>query len=413
MKHYDAVIIGGGLVGASLILALRGSGLRIALIEAVARRADSQPSYDDRTLALNRVSCRVLDELGLWPAMSNAATPIKRIHVSDRGRFGRVRLSAAEHGLKAFGHVVQARSLGAAMLPALDDVAELDVYCPARLEQMKVGNEAVQIQLADGAGELAAKLVIGADGAASRVRQLMAMSAREHDYRQTAVIANITAQRNHDFCAYERLTETGPLALLPHGPQRMGLVWSVASGEANQLLKLDNETFLRGLQERFGYRLGRFQRVGQRTAYPLRLVHVKQPVARRTVLIGNAAHTIHPISAQGFNLGLRDAIRLAAELRQAQLNGDDAGGSEVLNAYQTQRDQDQQNTIRYTDGLVRMFSNPSAGFGALRSAALLAHQCLPPMQRRLITGAMGYRGVLPGLARDASFINPSNRTGSE
>ncbi len=388
MKKYDITIVGGGLVGAALALGLRGSGLKIAAVEQVARTAGVQPSYDERTLVLNEVSRQVLDRLGLWPAIAPDAHPIRRIHVSDRGRFGRVLLSAEAHGLAAFGYVVAAHRLGAVFVPALAAMSELDQYCPARLIGLAPGEHAIGVEL-DGE-RFKSRLVVGADGADSAVRRLLGMAAGTYDYRQTAIIANLSSERAHDDTAYERFTTTGPLALLPHGPGRMGLVWTVAAEQAESALALDDGAALAALQARFGRRLGRLTRIGKRQAYPLRLVHAAHPLARRAVLIGNAAHTIHPISAQGFNLGLRDASALAASLRGAA----DPGDAALLAAYQKGRDCDQQATIRYTDTLVRLFRNDTPGFRFLRSAALVAHQWLPAVQRRLVYGALGYRGRL-------------------
>lgn len=424
-QDFDLAIVGGGMVGASLALSLANTGLRIALVEAVDRQSGSQPSYDDRTLVLNQRSCRWLQEVGLWPQVADAASAIQRIHVSARGRFGQTHLRAERHGLSEFGYVLQARRLGQAFLPALAALPGLTQFCPARLVDCALlsGHTSAGLDSTDSAAaawrelvletpqgqqHLRARLVVGADGADSMLRQLLALPAQHDDYQQTAVISNVSADRDHAQCAYERLTDTGPLALLPHGPGRMGLVWTVATEQATELLALSDEEFLSRLQQRFGRRLGQFRRVGQRIAYPLRLVHVAQPIAPRALLIGNAAHTIHPISAQGFNLGLRDAIALAAQIRQglalkktpAALGeaGFDPGDAAFLRHYQAQREPDQLGTIRYTDGLVRLYRNPTLLGQWLGGAALLAHHLLPPLQQRLVRQALGYRSTLQGAA---------------
>ena len=387
---FDIAIIGGGLVGASLALALRGSGLRIAMVEAVDRQASEQPSYDDRTLVLNRVSSQWLREADIWPLLAEAANPIQRIHVTAKGRFGQTHLSAERHGLSEFGFVVQAKRIGMAMLPLLAQADEVKTFCPARLEDIQIERDHARVILAEDGGSFSAKLIVGADGAQSKVRQLMGLPAYEYDYHQTAIISNVSADRGHDHCAYERLTDTGPLALLPHGPGRMGLVWSTAREQVDELIAMTENEFLAALQDRFGYRLGRFHRVGKRTAYPLKLIQAQECIAPRSLLIGNAAHTIHPVSAQGFNLGLRDALVLAKELLAAG-PGADPGNAQFLRHYQSLREEDQQETIRYTDTLVRLYRQPSLAFKALASASLLAHHWIPPLQKQLVNHAMGFR----------------------
>ncbi|GAB4122424.1 MAG: 2-octaprenyl-6-methoxyphenyl hydroxylase [Wenzhouxiangellaceae bacterium] len=417
----DIAIIGGGLVGASLALALRacrrrsaiadgqGRPLRVAVIEPFTPTADSQPSYDDRTLVLNEVSAQILDQLGLGGLLVEHGEPIHSIHVSDRGRAGRTLLHAAEHQREAFGHVVVARAIGQAMHAAIsqaeDDAAaaacRLQWLSPARLQHMQQHADGVELQLHGEPQRLRCRLVVGADGADSLVRQQVGLPAQQHDYCQTAIICNVTPQQPHQGCAYERFTGTGPLALLPQPGGRMGVVMCVRSDDAAALLALPDDDFLAQLQQRFGRRLGSLQRLGKRASYPLRLVAAEQHVRQRTVLIGNAAHTIHPVSAQGFNLGLRDAWVLAHSLAAAWARADFAAtGTDitaVLHDYQAQREADQRDTIRYTDTLARLYSNEALPARLLRSAGLIAHQLLPGMQQALVLRAMGYRSSLPGL----------------
>lgn len=395
-SEYDLAIVGGGLVGGALALALADSGLRIALVEAVAPKAADQPSYDDRTLALNHVSCRLLERLGLGDTLTDSASPIRSIHVSDKGRFGRVLLRAEDYGLDAFGRVLEARLLGAAVLARLGNQANLDWLCPARLQTLEPEREQVRLGIvgdSEQPREIAARLVIGADGAESQVRALTGLPARRHDYGQAAVIFNATPEYRHQGCAYERFTPQGPVAVLPQRGRRVGVVYMVAANEAQRLLRAGDDEIIAALQQRFGYRLGRIRQVGKRASYPLRLVAAQRHLRGRVALIGNAAHTIHPISAQGFNLGLRDAVSLAGCLRDS-----DRLTPEVFASYQAGREQDQQQTIRYTDTLARVCARPAAGLGAARSLGLLAHQFLPGLQRRLVLGAMGYRAPLPALA---------------
>ncbi len=389
----DIAIVGGGLVGASLALALRGSGLQVGVIEAFTPSAPDHPGYDDRTLVLNPVSCNILEQLGIGAALQQYGVPIQTIHVSDRGRFGRAVLHARQHGLEWFGRVIEAWRLGQALLQQVQQDQQLHWLSPLRLEQLQLCEDSIRLQFENAGQAITTRLLVGADGADSRVRELLALPARRHDYQQTAIICNATPSRAHAGTAYERFTETGPLALLPQARQRVGVVWTVTSQQADALLAADNAAFLAGLQHRFGYRLGHFQRVGKRASYPLQLVRAERNTAHRSVLIGNASHTIHPISAQGFNLGLRDAAALAGHVSGAT----DPGQAALLEAYQQQRQSDQDDTIRYTDNLARLYSNTSSTGRLLRSAGLLAHQWLPALQRRLVLNAMGYRdAVLSG-----------------
>ena len=400
---HDIAIIGGGLVGASLACALAPLGLRVALLEAVAFRAAAQPSYDDRTLALSASSCRILQSLGIWPELVDSATPIREIHVRELGRPGVVVMDPGELGLDRFGHVVEARAFGAAMSAALPGLESLDFICPASVTGLSVGEDQAVIDYRDGeqAGSIRSRLVVGADGANSFVREALGIAADQHDYRQTAVICNITPEKEHRGRAFECFTPTGPFAILPHVGGRCGLVWCVASSEADALLELEESEFLARAQRRFGDHLGRFRKVGRRSSYPLRLVRAAEDVRPRAAILGNAAHAIHPIGAQGFNLGLRDAAVLAEVLADAiREDADtDIGSLDVLRRYSERRAPDQQGTIAWSDGLARLFANPTDMAAAVRTAGLLAHAFLPPLRRQLAIRAMGYRGRTPRLAR--------------
>ncbi|NIM70871.1 MAG: 2-octaprenyl-6-methoxyphenyl hydroxylase [Xanthomonadales bacterium] len=391
-QSYDIAIVGGGLVGASLAVALEPLGYSVAVVEAVPLQAPAQPSYDDRTLALSHSSCRILQGLDLWSALADAATPIREVIVTELGRPGRVVLRAAETGLPAFGHVVEARAYGAAVLSRLERLAGVDLWCPARVVGAATDGEraTVEVEAHDGLRKLEARLLIAADGAHSAVRNLLGIPAREHDYGQTAVICNLTPAEYHDGRAFERLTDTGPFAMLPHAGRRCGLVWSVETDAAPRLLELPEQQFLAEARQRFGGDLGAFLRCGKRSAYPLKLVRAERDVHQRLVLLGNAAHTIHPIGAQGFNLGLRDVAALAEVLANAAAG--DPGQVQVLDAYADWRRPDQDRTVAWSDGMARLFANRSPAAALLRSAGLIAHALLPPLRRRLTAGAMGYRG---------------------
>ena len=396
----DIAIVGGGLVGATLAHALADQGWSVGLIEAVAPRGPSQPSYDDRTLALSDSSCRILAGLGIWPALQDEATPIRRVIVRELDGPARVELDPAEHGLEQFGHVVEARAFGAAIMDLLPRLETLSLFMPASLSVLKPGEGRARLEFeyAGERHELGASLVAGADGAASFVRQAVGIESLEHDYGQTAIVCNITPEQPHAGRAFECFTPTGPMAVLPHRGQRCGLVWCLPHDEAEQILGMGEEEFLNAAQARFGEELGRFIRVGRRSSYPLKQVRALNDIADRTVVLGNAAHTIHPIGAQGFNLGLRDVAVLAELLSEARRSGMDPGEPDLLRAYHEWRMNDQTETVRWSDTLARIYANASPGARLLRSAGLMAHRLLPSLRRQTAARAMGYRGRIPRLA---------------
>jgi len=398
---YDVLIIGGGLVGASLACALRASGLRLGVIEAVPLAASSQPGYDDRTLALAYGSKRIFETLGVWDGIVPEATCIDRIHISDRGHFGVTRLTAAEAGLPALGYVVPSRALGAALLDALKDSRQIDWLCPAEMRDIRVTPDYAVVTIHhDGQDKtLTARLVIAADGAHSAVRQAMGIEALRTEYRQTAIVTTVTASLPHGNTAYERFTDTGPLALLPQRQNDCAVVWSARAEEAKTILGWSDAEFLRQLQERFGDRLGSFTRLGRRASYPLALTRVPEQVRPRLALIGNAAHMVHPVAGQGFNLGLRDVAALADILADAQRVGDDIGDLTVLRRYADWRRRDNQVISLFTNSLIRIFSNNIFPLTLLRNAGLLAVDLMPGVKRGFVRVTSGLAGKLPRLAR--------------
>ncbi|MBI3778963.1 MAG: 2-octaprenyl-6-methoxyphenyl hydroxylase [Gammaproteobacteria bacterium] len=398
---FDILIIGGGLVGASLACALRESGLRLGVIEAVPLAASSQPGYDDRTLALAYGSKRIFETMRVWEGIAPEATPIERIHISDRGHFGAARLTAAEAGLPALGYVVPSRALGAALLKVLEGSHQIDWLCPAEMRDIRVTPEHAAVTLHhDGKDKtLTARLVIAADGAHSAVRQAMGIEATRTEYRQTAIVTTVTASQPHGNTAYERFTDSGPLALLPQRRNDCAVVWSARAEEAQTILGWSDAEFLQRLQERFGDRLGSFTRLGRRASYPLALTRVPEQVRPRLALIGNAAHTVHPVAGQGFNLGLRDVAAMADILADAQRAGNDIGDLAVLRRYADWRRRDNQVISLFTNGLIRIFSNNIFPLTLLRNAGLLAVDLMPGVKRGFVRVTSGLAGKLPRLAR--------------
>ena len=401
---YDLLIIGGGLVGASLACALDSLGLRIGLVEAAPLTVSAHPSYDDRTLALAQGTRRIFQTLGLWEAL--AATPIRRIHISERGSPGFAHLDSREEGVEALGYVIEARQVGAALLARLPNLRGVELLCPARLETVAVEPQAACATLRLGEDRLVecrARLLVAADGAQSPVREQLGVAALRWDYGQQAVIANVTPTLPHENVAYERFTGDGPLALLPMSANRCAVVCTVNTADAAAVMALDDAAFIRLLQERFGDRLGRLQRVGRRNAYPLFLLKAREHARQRVALIGNAAHTLHPIAGQGFNLGIRDVAALAEVIADAWRSGADIGDLSILQRYADWRRWDQRRTLAFTDALNRLFANPLGPVRIARNLGLLAFDRLPLIKHEFARQTMGLYGRLPRLARGLSL----------
>lgn len=402
---FDLLIIGGGMVGASLARAVSGLGLRIGVVEAFPLDSSAQPSFDDRVIALSWGSRVILEAIGVWGGLAGEAEPILSIHVSDRGHFGFTHLDHRQEGVDALGYVATARSLGRALQGDLTQRPDVEFICPASLLTFNIGNEAVDVVLdANGTTRrLSARLLVAADGGDSLVRTQLAIPLRERRYGQTAIIANLAAQQPHGGAAYERFTDSGPLAMLPMTEGRISMVWTAKDHQVEELMALSDAQFLARLQERFGYRLGRLQTVGRRQAYPLRLRRVEEQVRRRVALIGNAAHSIHPVAGQGFNLGLRDVAVLADVLRDAAGGAQDPGAMALLERYAAWRRRDQQSVALITDTLVRIFTNPLGPLRMARNLGLLALDGLPGLKHLVAKQFMGVRGRLPRLGRGVSL----------
>jgi 2-octaprenyl-6-methoxyphenol hydroxylase len=406
-QPFDIVVVGGGMVGASLAVALAPLGLRVALVEAVAHDSASQPSFDERTTAMSNGSRRILETLGVWPGVASIATPIRKIHVSDQGRFGIARIDAAEQGLAAMGHVVPNRALGAALWARLRD-SSVSVWCPAEVSRITPGERAVALEIAgtNGPVRIETQLVVAADGVQSAVRSVFGIDAEIRDYRQTAIVTTVLPQRFHDHVAFERFTPAGPLALLPLEGGRCTLVLTLSPASAQAAMAWSDGEFLAEVQRRFGFRLGRFLKVGRRVPYPLSLTRAARTSAGRCVIVGNAAQGLHPVAGMGFNLGLRDVASLAELIAERRHQADfDAGAASLLAEYDAWRAADRGGVIAFTDGLVRMFANPLGIVQRLRNVGLLVFDLLPPAKAalsRLSTGTGGGARV-PKLARGVAL----------
>jgi 2-octaprenyl-6-methoxyphenol hydroxylase len=404
-QTFDIAIVGGGMVGASLAVALAPLGLKVALIEAIPYDSASQPSFDERTTALSNGSCRILQTLGVWTQVEAQASPIRKIHVSDQGRFGFARIDAAEQNLTAMGYVVPNRALGTALWSRVAECANVEVNCPAEVVRIERGERAVlEIGGASGKARIDARLVVAADGAHSAVRSAFGVDAQSRDYEQTAIITTVLPQRFHDHVAYERFTGSGPLALLPLEGGRCTLVMTLSRATAESAMAWSDSEFLAEAQRRFGFRLGRFLKVGRRVPYPLSLTRAERTSAERCVIVGNAAQGLHPVAGMGFNLGLRDIASVAeliAEHRHEPYF--DPGASSLLAEYDAWRAADRAGVIAFTDGLVRMFASPSSVVRRLRNIGLLAFDLLPPAKAAMSRLSAGGGARVPKLARGVAL----------
>jgi 2-octaprenyl-6-methoxyphenol hydroxylase len=434
----DVLIVGGGLVGSALAAALAPLPLRTVLVEALDPARLEQPSFDARVTALANGSARILRGLGLGDALDADAEPILSIHISERGRFGAARIRADEEGVAALGYTIENRSLGRALWERLRSASGCSILAPATLRGFTV-EEVEHVEDAEDAEDVAdaadvaaagisvhaggvvadvdsdgrrvcvrAKLLVAADGARSRVRGLLGIEAREDRYAQKAVILNCAMAVRHRGAAFERFTPDGPLAMLPLTGARMGVVWTLPATDADAIAALPDDAFRDALQRAFGQRLGRILRVGTRTVHALGRVRSDALGARRVVLIGNAAVSLHPVAGQGFNLALRDVAALAeliaeerasAGRRRSGLDAGDPGNPELQRRYEEWRAADQRKVAWFTHGLVDLFGRRMPGLGTARGLGLVAFDLLPGAKAALARHTMGIAGRLPRLAR--------------
>jgi 2-octaprenyl-6-methoxyphenol hydroxylase len=385
-KDVDILIIGGGLTGATLMLALQGLGVSTLLIDAQPLEHKINPDFDARSLALSPSSQRILSMLGVWPHLQNYVMPIELIHVSEQHHFGASRLHGTQEA--PLGYVVEMQYLNRALQQLLPTS---QVLAPATVKAIDLDANQVTITTETCEIEVKARLIVAADGAHSATRRCCSLSSRTKIYLQNAIVANIGLNKPHAGRAYERFTVNGPLALLPMQEQRMSLVWAMPPKDAEQIMALSDAEFLQKLQLAFGYRLGRFVKTGKRVSFPLQQVLMPQQVKGSVVFIGNAAHTLHPVAGQGFNLGLRDVATLAQCIAQQGLN------SQMLQHYVQLRAHDQKMVTHFTDGLIQLFTSRIPGLGHARGLGLMALDNISVLKNVLARYARGFGGVVPDL----------------
>lgn len=437
---YDVVIVGGGMVGASLALQLSqiiGEKIRVLVVErfpfsSKTEQARSEmrnfepsynPSFDARSTALSYGSRKILESLGIWSEVGEHLSQIKSIHVSDRGRLGSATLSAADAGWSSLGYVVENAWLGDVLMAELQRRGRVDFCVPASASSItprKLGVDIV-IQSNKKVGEMppssrfktvSTQLVIIADGANSTMRDVLGIATDVVDYRQTAVIANVSFRKPHEGMAYERFTEQGPMALLPLTParadeSRSALVWTMDRDRAEYLCECSSKDFLQELQMNFGHRQGEFIRVGDRFNYPLRLIEAKEQIRSGIVVMGNAAHSMHPVAGQGFNLALRDCARLVGILKKAFINSQPLGQLSLLQDYFQQQQFDQKKTVLFSDRVTALFSNKQWTLSLFRKFGLGLIDISPSAKRLFIAHAAGMHDGAAGVILASQFEGTS------
>ena len=399
-QHVDLIIHGGGLAGNTLALALAKTGLQIAVIEPFPASDKQRSLLESRTIALSHGARRVYEGLDLWASLEPYCTPIKQIHVSDKGRFGMARIHASEQHMPALGYVLQIAEVNRLLCEKMKAYANLHYLTPASIvDAHLIENKwQVSVKMHDQSIHLmSTDLLVAADGGTSPLRQMAGLSVTEKDYQQTAIVTSVQLNRPHHFIAYERFMATGPIALLPVQTDVAAVVITLNNTELPDWTALSESAFLQRLQQVFGYRLGRFSQLGPRVNYPLKLITTDTQIAAQFALIGNAAHVLHPIAAQSFNLSVRDIAVLAELIVDAKQAGTSIAAPSLLADYAHLRSSDQHRTVQFTDSLIDIFANPL--WALPRNLAMTGLDMVPPLKTLLGKYGAGTLGKLSRLAR--------------
>lgn len=398
----QVIIVGGGMVGLSLSLMLAKANIAVKLLEAVKypnyddqNVAPYHSSFDARNTALSRRSVQIYQKLGLWDALQQHATPILQVHITEQGSFGKARLIAEQEKVESFGQVIENAWLGRVLLTQVRQQPLIELIDGVQVTALTQDAEQVHIEAkrSEEVLKLESKLLIAADGRDSFCRQAIGVGVDVHDYDQVAIVTTVQTSKLHDQVGFERFSALGPLALLPlPGEYRRSVVWPVKKGTEGEWLGEENDQhFLDALQKTYGDRAGKFEKTGKRFSYPLSQVLAHKQAVGRVILMGNAAHTIHPVAGQGFNLCLRDADVLVRYLVNQLTASDDIGNPDNLLAYEQARLSDQQRVIKFCDTVVRGFSNQNPLLKLIRNTGLIAFDVIPGVKPLVANYAMGLK----------------------
>ncbi|OTG69203.1 2-octaprenyl-6-methoxyphenyl hydroxylase [Acinetobacter sp. ANC 4470] len=398
----EVIIVGGGMVGLSLALMLAKANIAVKLLEAIqypnyddANLAPYHSSFDARNSALSRRSVQIYQELGLWNALQEHAIPILEVNITEQGSFGKARLKAEQEKVESFGQVIENAWLGRVLLTEVRKQPLIELIDGVQVTSLTQDTDQALIEAIRDEEHLSlqAKLVIAADGRDSFCRKALGIGASEHDYDQVAIVTTVQTSKPHQHVGFERFSHLGPLALLPlPGEYRRSVVWPVKKGTEGEWLGDENDQhFLDALQETYGDRAGKFQKTGKRFSFPLSQVLAEKQAIGRVVLMGNAAHTIHPVAGQGFNLCMRDAYVLVRYLTEQLAQSADIGQPSMLLAYEQARLTDQQRVIKFCDSVVRGFSNQNPILKFIRNTGLLAFDTIPGIKPLVANYAMGLK----------------------
>ncbi|MBO67107.1 MAG: 2-octaprenyl-6-methoxyphenyl hydroxylase [Acidiferrobacteraceae bacterium] len=399
VDHVDVLIVGGGLAGASLACALLPLNIKITVIEAIPLYQSEQPSFDERTLAITWGSQQVLQAISQWTNIAREAYPIRSIEVSEEIGNRVVQLDSSLIGLEALGYVIPTRVIGEVLISALKREPSVRYLSPLEAESVNIKSDHVTLKCKDYSEQLSGRLLVIADGGRSTLSAMLGSKKKEKYYSQSALVTTVASNRDHGGVAHEHFAQQGPIALLPTHENRFAVAWTMSNARANHLKSSTDINVLSELQKDVGTRAGTLEAIGKRSVYQLRWASVYPPHANRTVLIGNAAHEVHPIAGQGFNLGLRDVAELADIIAHAIETGQDIGQASLVSKYINSRRRQTNRVLRFTDGLVKVFGTSMPVISQFRKLGLAAIESSTPVKKMLLERTAGLYGELPRLAQ--------------